>query len=421
MKITPDDLNSTDDASPLELFYRGLKNESTTISYEALLKRILCNVCEDLLSGTFAERAAELVERAKKDPDWIKRLVLTMVIGWSKKTKLDSSDSEYVSPSSLKQYLCPVKKLLDMNEVALPWKKIYGMYPESERNGDTRGWLLVEIQTMLAYTPNVQTRAVILVLASSGMRASGLQLKWSDVNPIYRVDGKLVDGKNAEKLQVTGNPVCASVRVYQGSSEEYITFITPEAYGALMEHAAGYEEEIGRALEPNDPVFKKAQNSSTPVDGRTVANWITPLAWKSGVRKAHAKKGRRYDVPTVHGFRRFWNKTYADNRIGNVPASSLTLKEYMIGHNGAMPMDRNYYQTNVISLAEEYLHVVDALTISETERLRVANRRKDEKILKLEAENDAKMLGIQRQSDERLERLEALIQAVTKRLDSLNG
>ena len=47
-------------------------------------------------------------------------------------------------------------------------------------------------------------------------------------------------------------------------------------------------------------------------------------------------------------------------------------------------MDRNYYQTNVTSLAEEYLHVVDALIIDEVERLRITNYRKDEKIRELE-------------------------------------
>ena len=421
MKITSDDIDAIDNASPLELFYQGIRTESTKISYEIPLKHILCNVCEDLLSGTFEERAAELVERAKTDPDWVLKLALSMVIGWKEKTELDPSDPEYVNPSSLKQYMCPVKKLLDMNEVMLPWKRIYGIYPDLERNGNARGWFREEIQALLAHTTSVKMRAVILMLASSGVRAGGLVLKWGDVNPVYRVDGKLVDGKDAEKLRVTGNPVCASVCVYQGSSEEYVTFLTPEAYDALMEHAAKYEEEIGRALMPDDPIFKKAQNHDTPVDSRTVANWITPLAWKSGVRETHTKKSRRYNVPIVHGFRRFWNKTYLDNRIGDMPMSSIIKKEYMLGHCGVMPLDRNYYQTHPMELAEEYLHVVDVLTISEEERLRIANKQKDEKILELEAQNDASMREMQKRSDERMDRLENIIQVMAKRLDSLNG
>ena len=86
-----------------------------------------------------------------------------------------------------------------------------------------------------------------------------------------------------------------------------------------------------------------------------------------------------------------------------------------------MPLDRNYYQTHPMELAEEYLHVVDVLTISEEERLRIANKRKDEKILALEAQNDASMREVQKRSDERMKRLEDMILLVTKRLDSLNG
>ena len=90
----------------------------------------------------------------------------------------------------------------------------------------------------------------------------------------------------------------------------------------------------------------------------------------------------------------------------------------MIGHKGAMPMDRNYYQTNVTSLAEEYLHVVDALTIDEVERLRIANERKDERIRELESITDERMREMPRHGEERIERLEAMIQSMAKRLDS---
>ena len=71
-------------------------------------------------------------------------------------------------------------------------------------------------------------------------------------------------------------------------------------------------------------------------------------------------------------------------------------------------------------LAEEYLHVVDVLTISEEERLRIANKRKDEKILELETQNDASIREMQKRSDERMERLEDMIQVMAKRLDSLS-
>ena len=182
MKITDDDIDSIDNAAPIELFYRGIRAEQTKLSYEIQLKYILCDVCENLLNGTFEERAAELVERIRKDPDWGCKLMLKMAMGWGKKAKLDPLDPKYVNPGSIKQYICAAKKLLDMNDVALPWKRVYATYPEAGRDGDARGWLLPEIQTMLAHTTCVQTKAAILVLASSGMRAGGMQLKWGDIS-----------------------------------------------------------------------------------------------------------------------------------------------------------------------------------------------------------------------------------------------
>ena len=122
-------------------------------------------------------------------------------------------------------------------------------------------------------------------------------MKWNDINPIYRIDSRLVDGRDAQELHGVDNPVCASVRVYQVSPEEYTTFITPEAYRALMEHAAEHEGKIGRVLKPDDPVFTKKQKYGTPVDGNTMSCWMSRLVQKAGVRNAHTKKSRRYNVP----------------------------------------------------------------------------------------------------------------------------
>ena len=410
MKLTPDDIDSIKNTNPIELFCQGIRSKETKKTYTHMLRRILCRVCEDVLDGTFEERAAELVERAKSDPEWARNLVLKIVMRWREKTILDPLDPEYLNPSTLKFYLCPVKKLLDMNDVALPWKRIYETYPEVDNKSDTRGWNFGEVRTMLACATNVQTRAIILMLASSGMRAGGLMLKWGDIDPIYRVDGKLVEGKDAPELQATCKPVCASVRVYQGSSEEYFTFITPEAYCALMDHAAKWEEDVGRPLVSSDPVFKQRGTFLMPLDAKMACDRIIAIVNKSRVRATHVRRGRRHHVPAVQGFRRFWNKTFSDNRIGDAPMSSIIKKEYMMGHYGVMPLDRNYYQTHPLELAEEYLHVVDALTISEAERLRIANRQKDEKIRELEA-----------QSNERMGQLEDMIRVISNRLDSLSG
>ena len=46
-----------------------------------------------------------------------------------------------------------------------------------------------------------------------------------------------------------------------------------------------------------------------------------------------------------------------------------------MGHRGIFKLDRNYFKTQVLELAEEYLHAVPALTISSEFRLKAENHR----------------------------------------------
>jgi hypothetical protein len=56
----------------------------------------------------------------------------------------------------------------------------------------------------------------------------------------------------------------------------------------------------------------------------------------------------------------------------------------MMGHTGLIKLDRNYFKTHTLELAEEYLNAIPNLTISNEKRLRLENKKKSEKIEKLE-------------------------------------
>ena len=45
-----------------------------------------------------------------------------------------------------------------------------------------------------------------------------------------------------------------------------------------------------------------------------------------------------------------------------------------MGHTGLVKFDRNYFKTQVLELAEEYLNAVSNLTISDEERTKAENR-----------------------------------------------
>ena len=47
----------------------------------------------------------------------------------------------------------------------------------------------------------------------------------------------------------------------------------------------------------------------------------------------------------------------------------------MMGHRGLVALDRNYFKTHMLELAEEYLNAIPELTISDEERTKAENRR----------------------------------------------
>ena len=77
MKIRNEDLQKYRE-DPLELFYQGIRDEETRDKYSRTLRRTLCEIFEDVLDGTFEDRASQIVNRAKKDPDWMIGILLTL-------------------------------------------------------------------------------------------------------------------------------------------------------------------------------------------------------------------------------------------------------------------------------------------------------------------------------------------------------
>jgi len=174
------------------------------------------------------------------------------------------------------------------------------------------------------------------------------------------------------------------LRIYQGTNYSYPAFVTPEAYEALMDYKSDWAREIGREPKAEDPIFKKEGTilkRTTPVG---VKKRVERMIKRAGLRDKI--KGKRYEVPIMNGFRRFWNKTCKESLSRDSPLGSLIKKEFMMGHTGLIKLDRNYFKTHTLELAEEYLNAIPNLTISNEKRLRLENKKKTEKINKLQSQ-----------------------------------
>ena len=406
MKLLRDEMERTEDADPLELFNQGIRSEVTRYKYTKTLQQVTCVFLEEILAGSFEERVSQLVKYGRDDPKWVRDMLIKLARKLRDRTRLAKDDPDYLNPTTVPMYFKPVKKLFDMNDVAIPWQRIYTTYPELDNMADTAGWSREEIAVMLRHTRDTQARAMILVLASSGVRVGAIpDLNWGDLEPVYRVDGKLT----LDPGEKDGELACVALEVYRGSSENYTTFITPEAFAALKEYGREWSEAMSRQPDPKDPMWISTKGVPKRAAYSGVQKRLGRVIRKSGLR-TEDKENRRYRVPLMHGFRRYFNKTIKDSPTPDTEGSRIRT-EYMMGHKGVGQLDQNYFKTNTLELAKEYVLAVPDLTIDNSDRLKLANRRMAGNIQKMEGEKDEKMARMEKE----MARMEAEIAELKKR------
>lgn len=358
---------------PIELFYSGIKSPVTKKKYTDILRKVLCETLEEILDGSFEQRAKQLVLESKQNPEWSTGILLALAKKLKERTNLPTVNKNYLNPNSVPNYFKPIRKLFDMNAVPVAWPRIYAVFPEENNNNDGRGYTRQEIQKILNFAKGVLDRAIILVASSSGMREGGLAFTWKSIMPVYRVGDKFTF-EIVESEENTAIIACAVITVYRKTNDVSYGFITPEAYQALMDYRMTWIKETGRQPKDDDPVFKSAGPLIKPLTGAAIKARIYRVVKSSGVWLAPKQGERRSEIPIMNGFRRFFNKTNKESLSKDSSIGALIKKEYMMSHTGLVKLDRNYFKTHIMELVEEYLGAVPNLTISDVERTKAENR-----------------------------------------------
>lgn len=374
MKIKKDELVELNN-KPIDLFYQGFKSSITKTSYTRKLRKILCEYLEDVLNGTFENRASQLVHKAEDEPKETMIILLTLSKMLKERTDKNKNDKDYLNPSSFNNFFKPIKKLFDMNSVSVVWKRIYATYPENDNLSESRGYSKEEIKTMLNFSQGSIDTALILVSSSSGIRVGGLEgINWGDIVPIYKIDDKLVLEITESQIDIA-QVVCAMLITYRHTKNEYPAFITLEAYNSIINYKKTWIREIGKEPKDEDILFKKSGMFVRKLGESGIRSRINRLVEKSEIRKPLVKGNRRHEVPAMNGFRRFFNKVNKETLSRDSPLATLIRKEYMMNHVGLVKTDRNYFKTHILELVEDYLTAVPNLTISNEERLKADNFR----------------------------------------------
>lgn len=366
-KLTEKDLQPSNEQA-LDSFYSGIKSLETKRSMDKNLKTFLVDICEDILHGDYKQRAGEFVLVAKKDQEKAIQIIFAYVNHLKKRTLIGKAEPNYLNPSTVPNKIKPIKKLLDMNGVGLAWKRIYSTYPEHNNIYKGRAYTKKEIKRMLEFSDGISTDFIILAASSGGFRLGAWDsLRWGDLFTVI---------KSSERYKVIETPddnsdvVCAGLTIYSGTSEEYKTLISIEAWRKLQEYKKEWIVKVKRRPEKNDPLIIERFSKPKALTSLAVKNRIQKILIRSGIRIPLTEGNRRYDVPLTHGFRRYWDKVMMETSSNSDKLASLVKKERLLGHGGIVKTDKNYYWTEIVDLVPEYLKAMPELMINDDSQLK---------------------------------------------------
>lgn len=280
-----------------------------------------------------------------------------------------------ISRSTVRNFYKPIKLFCEMNNIILNWKVISKGIPTGPENANDRIPTMDEILELLKY-PDRRIKPIVFTMISSGIRIGAWEwLKWKNIVPLY---------------DDNSNVIAAKILVYDGEPEQYFSFTTPEAYHSLkewMEFRQKQGEKItgesslmrdiwntGKILiNDKESNLKKGTSGIVSIPKMADANAIRQIftrAWKiQNIRPSDYTK-RRHEFKSTHCFRKFF-ETHA------MKSMKLLNVKILMGHDTGL--EKSYYKPSEHELLDDYLKVVDVLTINEENRLKM-------KIEKLEVE-----------------------------------
>lgn len=149
-----------------------------------------------------------------------------------------------IKGKSIKAKLCAVELFLDMNRIVFHKRILHKLIPSNDYiPGGEIPFTNEDIQKMLAVTPKLRSKALILFLASTGGRPASI------ADPILRC-------KHVENMSND----CKAVKIYDGSKEGYYAFLTPEASKSLDDYLK-WRKFNGEELTDDSPIFANFENS----------------------------------------------------------------------------------------------------------------------------------------------------------------
>ena len=344
------------ESEPYDLFVYAINADQTREKYVTRLKKFLEIIGIDQDGKlTIRENCKVFTDKARSENGWLVNVTIQFL-----QYQKDRVGRKEITGSTLRNYVKVMKLFCEMNDLLVPWKKLTRGLPKSKNHADDRVPRLDEIQKIIAY-PDWRMKAIVCTMASSGIRLGAWDfLLWEHITPITR-DGKLI---------------AAKIVVYAGDQEQYLSFITPEAYSELQKWM-DFRRDSGEKITGKSWVMRDLWNTrecsrrrgavglvNNPVRLKSsgIKRLMEDALWSQGIRNRLKPGCRRHEFQADHGYRK-WFKT----RCEQSGMKSINIEKLM-GHS--IGISDSYYRITEAELLNDYLKAIDLLTIKENNILR---------------------------------------------------
>jgi integrase len=348
-----DEEEQEENIDPYTLFVYGIRSPYTKESYFRRLRGFFDAINLDK-NTTFEERCNMFAYKGRSNSKWAFNNIIRFL--YYQKERVEKKE---ITAGTLHNYIKTLKMFCEVTDIVIPWKKITRGLPKGRMHADDRAPTLEEIHKIIEY-PDRRIKPIVYTMASSGIRVGAWDyLKWNHVSPIVR-DGKLV---------------AAKINVYAGEDDEYVTFITPEAY-LYLQSWINYRRGCGEHVTKDSWIMRDLWNAAKlpkkeergkinePIKLQSIGvkRLVERALWAQGVRSVLEGGKKRHEFQTDHGFRK-WYKTQCE--MAGMKSINI---EKLMGHSLGMSTN-SYYRATSDEILKDYLKAVPFLTISSENRL----------------------------------------------------
>jgi hypothetical protein len=383
------------DSKPMSNFLFALKSPESKRQYPRRLKMFFEFEFDKTLS--LEAQASLFLKQASKGKNGIQWATQYFIrfLNYQK----DRAQKGEISESTIPNYYKAAKLFCVMNDLIVNWQKIGKGVPYEKKAADDRPPSLEEILKLLEY-PDTRIKPIILTMISSGIRLGAFDfLRWKHIKPIKDDNGKII---------------AASLLVYATDEEQYLTFITPEAYLAL-ETWMNYRKVHGEKVNSESWVIRDIWQTSErsygayfglaknpkQLNSKGIKSLIERAIHAQGLWKPLEGKKRR-EWKGAHGFRKYF-KTQAEQIMKSINV------EILMGHN--IGVSKCYYKPTEKEILEDYVKAVKLLSVDKS-----SNNELESKVKELtEKQDEITLMKIKheremRAMDQRLDKIISVIQ-----------